>query len=634
MQRQAICVGGVICDALLYWRVHGRAVDQSERDAATVVRELVRCGGVCRDWRRSQLRRLVRVLLDGFQPAERAAAAVVVGRVWCASVTGALALVRCNGVVPLFALAQCVARGPDLAPLPPTTTTTTTTTEEAGASGGGDAPTMLAMASAGVEALAALQGLCCSVVASAQRRNDSDMEFSLLAELPQLMAPQWVPRERRVRWPVTIVEHHCSAGFCPPVHDDVTVLDEYFEGAPDEESGAVPQEQLRQLVRGPWAGLRGHRCTEWDRSQPLGAHLLSWNNTAMAALLALRVGGNPQPPPSPSAPLLRVLLIGLGGGALAAFIACHFGSTVALDVVEESQLVVEAAKGPFGLHGHAEGRTCENRVFSDLSAGLALETKDSAVWEMFGTDSDSSSDEAAMNEHTPAHMQHPDTAPVAATQTSSNAINIHVEEATRFVKHRVRQLREGSADGRGAHRLLYDVILVDALTSENVCQLSPTLLGAEFFTNARALLRASGGAGVLAVNAGKTAPAVMTAVTGAHVDDSVPVIVERLRSCADEQTRKMAPPEPAQRVDVLVEQFWEDEEQSEVEYGKNCVVVGWYGNGTDAVLPSIDVKAWEKMRADQETADESTSAGESDRTAAPLLPVRRFELLLLGLNSV
>jgi hypothetical protein len=168
----------------------------------------------------------------------------------------------------------------------------------------------------------------------------------LLTELPMLLSPQWILKEKRVRWPATIRHHRCAEGFSPPVDEDLTVLDEYIPAPPGEDSGP-PGEELRQLVLGAWAGLTGFRETEWNLAEAPGENLYAWYTTALAGVVSLRVGTQQQKKRRP-----RLLLIGLGGGSMATFFGHHYGSAVEIDCVERSAPVVYAAETFFGLRDH------------------------------------------------------------------------------------------------------------------------------------------------------------------------------------------------------------------------------------------------------------------------------------------
>ena len=97
---------------------------------------------------------------------------------------------------------------------------------------------------------------------------------------------------------------------------------------------------------GAWAGLTGFRETEWNLAEAPGENLYAWYTTALAAVVALRVGSQRQQRRP------RLLLIGLGGGSLATFFGHHYGSSVEIDVVERSAPVVHAAETYFGLRDH------------------------------------------------------------------------------------------------------------------------------------------------------------------------------------------------------------------------------------------------------------------------------------------
>ena len=346
-----------------------RDVSVDDPDVALVV-NLAHCACVSKAWRAAVLRRLVRVLSPPFKPWSRAAAASAITAY--SAEREALALIESNGIAPLFVLAQAAPRRQDLTPEPSVH------------------PATLAMADNGIQALAMLAGVAERQLAAAdwslldpdevrKERGGAATELSadvgpvyehnktmqltrqnpllgsgndaadLLQELPSLLSPQWMPKEKRVRWPATI-RHHCVAdSFCPPVDEDLTVVDEFVAAPPGDAPGASDgaPEELRQLVLGAWAGLTGFRETEWNLAEAPGENLYAWYTTALAAVVSLRIGTQAHSRRRP-----RLLLIGLGGGSLATFFGHYYGQSVEMDVVERSGPVVHAAENFFGLRDH------------------------------------------------------------------------------------------------------------------------------------------------------------------------------------------------------------------------------------------------------------------------------------------
>ena len=353
-----------------------RDVSEADPDVVFVI-TLAHCACVSKVWRGAVLRRLIRVLSPPFRPWSRAAAASALTAF--STEKEALSLIENNGLAPLLRLAQAAPRRQDLTPDPSVH------------------PATLAMADQGIQALAMLAGVAERQLSAAgwtlldpdelrKERGAAAAELAdntgpvyehnesshitlqnpllgsgndaadLLQELPSLLSPQWMPKEKRVRWPATI-RHHCVAdGFCPPVDEDLTVVDEFVAVPAEEAEKGVQNEDLRQLVLGAWAGLTGFRETEWNLAEAPGENLYAWYTTALAAVVSLRLGtrgrGSRRRP--------RVLLIGLGGGSLATFFGYHYGSAIEMDVVERSRLVVEAAEQFFGLRDHEHAGEDEN----------------------------------------------------------------------------------------------------------------------------------------------------------------------------------------------------------------------------------------------------------------------------------
>eukprot|EP01045_Picozoa_sp_COSAG04_P005219 COSAG04_NODE_238_length_19079_cov_9.187039_8_plen_721_part_00 len=383
---------GVLCDALLHELLRGsssasggsasggsagssgeisartpREVDVHAPSLAPVI-ALAHCACVSKAWRGAVLRRLVRVLSPPFDPWSRAGAAAAIQAY--SSQGEALALVENNGIAPLLALAQAAPRRQDLTPEPSAHPAALTMADNACVALGMLACvageqltaagwTLMDPAEAAKERGAgAAQAADQLVGATVYEHNETGQltgqnpllgsgndAADLLQEVPSLLSPQWMPKEKRVRWPALIRHHRTAGGFSPPVDEDLTVLDEYICAPPGEESGPE-SEELRQLVLGAWAGLTGFRETEWNLAEAPGENLYAWYTTALAAVVALRVGSQRQRRRP------RLLLIGLGGGSLATFFGHHYGSSVEIDVVERSAPVVHAAETYFGLRDH------------------------------------------------------------------------------------------------------------------------------------------------------------------------------------------------------------------------------------------------------------------------------------------
>ena len=161
------------------------------------------------------------------------------------------------------------------------------------------------------------------------------------------MPPRALPRTSRSR-ANRATSHHSPdyPRFNPPVDDDLTVLDELptvaLTGGVAADFEPQQGEEMRQLVLGKWGGVDGFRETEWLLGEATGENLQAWYLTALAAVVALQMGGKQQEqqqPPQQEGQVYeqkgwhlqrrrrrpRVLLIGLGGGSLATFFGYHFG---------------------------------------------------------------------------------------------------------------------------------------------------------------------------------------------------------------------------------------------------------------------------------------------------------------------
>jgi hypothetical protein len=150
-----------------------------------------------------------------------------------------------------------------------------------------------------------------------------DWAFQSLLEVPALCAPYIrtvlpsspaavvgtvakansgaLPAEGVLEWGVRV--QHIEPGPSPNDEEALAVLD-----VRDGE-GALS----RHLVMGCWHGVGcAFRESEQDRDYPAGSHLESWYTVTLAGLAVLATRGKG-----------RVLVVGLGGGSLPAFLARH-----------------------------------------------------------------------------------------------------------------------------------------------------------------------------------------------------------------------------------------------------------------------------------------------------------------------
>lgn len=150
----------------------------------------------------------------------------------------------------------------------------------------------------------------------------------LLLEIPILVAPYLVDGEtRKVVWPVTVVS--CE--------NNVTVIDVR------EEDGI-----MRQMVLGVWKGLAGFRESEMDKSWPLGSHLENWYTCTLAGIALLSAQQSKKGIEGLTLANPQILVVGLGGGSLPAFLQLH-APNMAITCVEISYDVVIAAQKYFEL---------------------------------------------------------------------------------------------------------------------------------------------------------------------------------------------------------------------------------------------------------------------------------------------
>ncbi|KAJ1549427.1 hypothetical protein HK405_003640 [Cladochytrium tenue] len=273
--------------------------------------------------------------------------------------------------------------------------------------------------------------------------DESHWAVDVLLELPYLVSPFSLPSDDQLRWLARIRHHeprnpipgHELVEGIPQRSMALTVVDVMEV---DNEADAAKDKYFsttRQLVLGPWQGITGFRETEMDLDAPPGAHLESWYTCALAACSLLST-------PTGRAGRGRILVLGLGGGAIPSFLSRHFPG-LGVEAIEVDRSVAEAAETWFGL-------TCDPPITRGGRQQIGLPPED------------------------PAKM--PFRRPVA----------VRVTTAERFVATAVHDPERR-----------YDCIIVDVYTRS---EFPPALLTAEFFGSLAKLLRSS--TGWLAVNAG------------------------------------------------------------------------------------------------------------------------------------
>ncbi|KAI9354602.1 hypothetical protein DFJ73DRAFT_958943 [Zopfochytrium polystomum] len=193
-----------------------------------------------------------------------------------------------------------------------------------------------------------------SISSAVASNPDAQWALDLLFELSTLTTPYASPLDGRLIWPARVRHHEPanpasgpgSVEGLPARTQALTVVDvvqdDDEENAEGEDGTTVPMlASTRHLVLGPWHGVTGFRETEVDLDAPPGTHLESWYTCALAATALLAI-------PAARAGRGRVLMLGLGGGAVPAFINRHWPG-VAVEAVESERSVVKVAERWFGL---------------------------------------------------------------------------------------------------------------------------------------------------------------------------------------------------------------------------------------------------------------------------------------------
>ena len=318
---------------------------------------------------------------------------------------------------------------------------------------------------------------------------------SMLAELPLLCQPLrnkdesgeviWAARVRMHR-PRTATEPSMSViDVRPEIESAAGAVGGAKHSAGAGDVGDSADGVSRQLIIGCWQGIGcAFRETETDLSYPPGSHLEAWYTVTLAGVGLMAVA-DPEATTVPAAgvssssaasvassppsalPSKRMLVIGLGGGALVSFLA-HHAPHLAIDVVELSKSVAQVAEQWFGVRFK---RSISNA--GDGENGATLTLPDLAVQAGF------------------------------AAPSSGAPCELHVMDALEFV----RDAKPGS----------FDLILLDVYTS---AVFPPSLLHADFFRQLRRMLTKRRSAvfagtepevGTLLVNAGVGADREMVA---------------------------------------------------------------------------------------------------------------------------
>ncbi|KAJ3073216.1 hypothetical protein HDU98_001974 [Podochytrium sp. JEL0797] len=279
--------------------------------------------------------------------------------------------------------------------------------------------------------------------------------LTLLFELSTITSPYANPMDGSLCWPARIRFHEPETNTYTKTTDstplppklamtvvDVAQDDDDEEDDPSEEGHETQLAFTRHLVLGPWHGIPSFRETEIDLDHPPpGSHLESWYTCAMmcTAFLGTRKPGRG-----------KVLLVGLGGGAMASF-AGRYWPGMRVEAVEIDARVVKVAERWFGV-------CCEPSQLGEADGVLG-----------------DGGDE-------PQHFK---------MDPAARAASVRVTNALAFVGGAVRDLE-----------CRYDVVLLDVYTRG---EFPEQLVNAEFFGQVKQLLKTKendGWDGVVVVNAG------------------------------------------------------------------------------------------------------------------------------------
>ncbi|KAJ3207732.1 hypothetical protein HDU67_007277 [Dinochytrium kinnereticum] len=284
---------------------------------------------------------------------------------------------------------------------------------------------------------------------------DQRWALNLLFELSVLTTPYANPLDGTLLWPARIRYHDPGTDSKLAITVVDVAQDDDDEEEQDGDKGVQHLASTRHLVLGPWHGITGFRETEVDLDAPPGFHLESWYTCALsvAGFLSTKVPGRG-----------RVLILGLGGGAMPAFFNLHWPG-IAVETVESDPMVAKIAERWFGL-------SCEPPLSSTSIPGFEL-----------------ADDEPTM--FVPSHIK---------SESSSARLSEPVEYPTpsRSTVIRVAQASTFAASAATDPDVRYDAILVDVYTRG---AFPVPLLTPEFFTSLAGLLKETPTACV-AVNAG------------------------------------------------------------------------------------------------------------------------------------
>ncbi|KAJ3115019.1 hypothetical protein HDU96_001324 [Phlyctochytrium bullatum] len=255
-------------------------------------------------------------------------------------------------------------------------------------------------------------------------------------------------------WPARIRYHEPAVDGSRPALTIVDVVQEDEDDGEDDYEMATLS-KTRHLVLGPWQGIQGFRETEVDLEAPPGFHLESWYTCALsiAGVLATKVPGRG-----------RILMLGLGGGAIPTFFNLHYPG-LAIEAVELDLGVSKAAERWFGL-------SCEPPLTNADHPGFELQSDEPRLFvpaRYLGADGKEA--DSDLEKFAP-----------------SRSTMIRSVEASSFCTSALQD-----------EELRYDAILVDVFTRG---EFPHTLLSKAFFRSLVGLLKPSNPRASVIVNAG------------------------------------------------------------------------------------------------------------------------------------
>eukprot|EP01104_Vermistella_antarctica_P015703 TRINITY_DN5218_c0_g1_i1.p1 TRINITY_DN5218_c0_g1~~TRINITY_DN5218_c0_g1_i1.p1 ORF type:complete len:613 (+),score=86.99 TRINITY_DN5218_c0_g1_i1:1144-2982(+) len=339
--------------------------------------------------------------------------------------------------------------------------------------------------------------------------------YSLLSQLPLLLRPGLV--DGVVRWAARVVWQWPPSGIDTDHgdDDDVGCLTEATDAERQVDRVSVIDvlesdsqgnlAVMRQLVVGVWHGVNEFRESETDMCRPLGDSLENWYTVTLAGLTlsCTRGKGN-------------VLMLGLGGGSIPAFLQRHSPS-LSVSAVELSRPVAFAAVACFGLKvcGGIESLVpAEGAVFEQCCRvpGDESSISSSSVGSSFTGLGGAFGGARRKQELRRAkrNQQNAAAGDVVADRKIGSGCAVTIGDAMAYLQGQV--VAMGSEPS-----VRYSVIIVDVYTSG---RFPPSLLRSEFFELLRGAIR-DGGAVLVNAGIGTDADSVVRLMRNAFGDSNV-----------------------------------------------------------------------------------------------------------------